>query len=229
MNVKKKDDQFLISLRTGKYREKAIEELILRHNLLLWKIVWRYKFLIENKKVDEQDLYSEAKIGLIVAYDKFDAEKEVKFTTFAYYWILQCVKRYIEKNVNLIRIPVHILDTWKLIDKYETLEECSVLENKSLYVLEKADSKRDLSVISIDDLALDFAFFDSDKEGFDWKGLFKVLEPVEQGILSGLFGIQSEIISKKSLMHQFGLSRREFDKIYNDAIVKCKRYLSGNT
>lgn len=228
MNVGKKSDVFLINLRTGRYRSVAIEELIRRHNLLLWKIVWRYKYFIENCKVDEEDLFSEAKIGLILAFDKFDVEKDVKFTTFAYYWILQCVKRYIEKNVNLIRIPVHILDTLKLISKYKTLEECSKEENKSILVLEKAVKKSDISVISID--AIDFDISDKKEPNLvDFEAIFKELEPLERGILSGMFGIESEIISKKELMREFGLSRREFDNIYRELLIKCKGLISGNT
>lgn len=228
MNVGKKSDVFLINLRTGKYRSVAIEELIRRHNLLLWKIVWRYKYFIENCKVDEEDLFSEAKIGLILAFDKFDVEKDVKFTTFAYYWILQCVKRYIEKNVNLIRIPVHILDTLKLISKYETLEECSKEENKSIAVLEKAVKKSDISVISLD--AIDFDISDKKEPNLvDFEAIFRELEPLERGILSGMFGIESEIISKKDLMKEFGLNRREFDNIYRELLIKCKGLISGNT
>ena len=228
MNVGKKSDVFLINLRTGKYRSVAIEELIRRHNLLLWKIVWRYKYFIENCKVDEEDLFSEAKIGLILAFDKFDVEKDVKFTTFAYYWILQCVKRYIEKNVNLIRIPVHILDTLKLIEKYDTLEECSVGESKSLYVLEKAIKSSDISVCSIEDISYDLSLKE-EPNIVDFKLIFDKLEPLECGILSGMFGIESEIISKKELMREFGLSRREFDNIYRELLIKCKGLISGNT
>jgi RNA polymerase primary sigma factor len=196
-----------------------------RHNLLLWKIVWRYKYFIENCKVDEQDLYSEARIGFIVAYDKFDIEKDVKFTTYAYYWILQGVKRYIEKNVNLIKIPVHILDTLKLIEKYDTLEECSIEENKSLIVLEKAVKNSDISVINIDSVSLDVAD-KKEPENIDFSLIFNELEPVKVGILSGLFGLHSEKISKKKLMSEFGLSRRDFDRLYNEAIDQCREIIS---
>jgi RNA polymerase primary sigma factor len=45
-----------------------------------------------------EDLISEGNYGLILAIDKFDEKKNVRFITFAMYWIRFAIQRYISKE-----------------------------------------------------------------------------------------------------------------------------------
>ena len=54
------------------------------------------------------DLIGEGNIGLIQAIEKFDLEKNVKFNTFAKWWIRQAITRAIADTARTIRLPVHI-------------------------------------------------------------------------------------------------------------------------
>jgi len=59
------------------------------------------------KGVDFEDLMQESTIGLMKAVDRFDWRKGFKFSTYAYWWILQTVKQYVESNKGPISLPAN--------------------------------------------------------------------------------------------------------------------------
>lgn len=56
------------------------------------------------------ELSQEGVLGLIRAIDKFDAEKGVRLSTYASYWIRQSVSRAVAVQTRVIRLPVHKVD-----------------------------------------------------------------------------------------------------------------------
>ena len=54
------------------------------------------------------DLIQYGNEGLVVASKKFDSNKGCKFSTYATYWVKQCITRGIADRSRTIRIPVHI-------------------------------------------------------------------------------------------------------------------------
>jgi len=60
-----------------------------------------------NKGVDFDDLLQESTIGLMKAVDRFDWRKGFKFSTYAYWWILQTVKQYVASNKGPIALPAN--------------------------------------------------------------------------------------------------------------------------
>jgi len=60
-----------------------------------------------NRGVDFDDLLQESTIGLMKAIDRFDWRRGFKFSTYAYWWILQSVQQYVSSNKGPIDLPIN--------------------------------------------------------------------------------------------------------------------------
>ena len=60
-------------------------------------------------------------IGLMRAVDRFDYRRGWKFSTYAVWWIRQQVTRVIADTVRIIRLPVHVTESLRKVDKARAL------------------------------------------------------------------------------------------------------------
>ena len=88
---------------------EAYEEIYTR-NLRLVLSIAKHFFSI-SVTMDPMDLVMEGNIGLMTAIRRFDYKKGYKFSTYATWWIKQAISRSMSNNSNMIRIPIHMLDS----------------------------------------------------------------------------------------------------------------------
>ena len=62
--------------------------------------------------LEKMDLYQEGMIGILNAIQKYNPDKNVKFITFAVYYIKSSIFSYLHNNANIIRIPTHLLEKY---------------------------------------------------------------------------------------------------------------------
>ncbi|MBI0107183.1 sigma-70 family RNA polymerase sigma factor [Lactobacillus sp. W8089] len=99
-------------------RDNAIDSLVKANQNLVISIVKKYsKF--SSVAFDLEDMFQAGMIGLIKAANKFDLKIGTQFSTYAIYWINQCISRSIANFSTTIRIPVHIREK---ISKYIKIE-----------------------------------------------------------------------------------------------------------
>lgn len=61
----------------------------------------------QGKGVPLMDLIQEGNIGLLIAVQKFDYQREVRFSTYATKWIRQGITRCLMNHAGIIRVPAH--------------------------------------------------------------------------------------------------------------------------
>ncbi len=122
-------------------------ELIKSHLPYIRMVANRYK-----KLVDVDDLIQEGILGLLRATDTFDASKNIKFLTYASYWINCYIIRYIKKDSKYL--PMNDQDQFlgnRESIKFTELEDKLIyreLQEKTYDELTKSGvSTRDLDIV----------------------------------------------------------------------------------
>ena len=80
--------------------EKAINELVTSHIRLVVKIASGFR----GYGLAVSDLIQEGNIGLLEAAKRFDPERDIRFSTYASWWILASVQEFIIRNASIIRL-----------------------------------------------------------------------------------------------------------------------------
>ncbi|MDC0504485.1 RNA polymerase sigma factor RpoD/SigA [Verrucomicrobiales bacterium] len=93
-----------LAARIKRGDEKARSHMIKANLRLVVKIAQDYS----NLGLPLGDLISEGNIGLMKAVERFDPKKGGKLSTYAAWWIKQCMKRALANQGRTIRLPVHM-------------------------------------------------------------------------------------------------------------------------
>ena len=84
---------------------KRAKERMIKANLRLVINVSRKYMPRQMGQLESGDLIQEGCIGLTRAVERFDPELGYKFSTYAYWWILQAISRAIDQTALTIRVP----------------------------------------------------------------------------------------------------------------------------
>jgi len=95
-----------IARKIKKWDEDAKRVLIESNLRLVISIAKRFF----GSRLSFSDLIQEWNVWLIKAIEKFDPEKEFKFSTYATWWIKQSITKAIADMTKNVRIPVHLID-----------------------------------------------------------------------------------------------------------------------
>ncbi|MEQ8697814.1 MAG: sigma-70 family RNA polymerase sigma factor, partial [Bauldia litoralis] len=79
---------------TEKRDERAMHEIIEAHARLVVRIAAGFR----SSGLPMADLIQEGNIGLMEAVERFDYEREVRFSTYASWWIVASIQNYILRN-----------------------------------------------------------------------------------------------------------------------------------
>lgn len=100
------EDERDVAKRIKKWDENAKRKLIESNLRLVISIAKRFFW----SRLSFSDLIQEGNIWLIKAIEKFDPDKEFKFSTYATRWIKQSITKAIADMSKHVRIPVHLID-----------------------------------------------------------------------------------------------------------------------
>ncbi len=111
-----------LSCRVQRGDTRAKDRLVEANMRLVINIAKNY----HNPLVPFEDLVQEGAIGLMTAAERFDPAKGYRFSTYATHWIRQAISRAIDNKAKAIRIPAHVSESLR---KLERMRASLVREN----------------------------------------------------------------------------------------------------
>lgn len=111
-NLTKKDEKDLHNLIKQGDRE-AKEKLIKSNLRFVISVAKNYL----NQGLAFEDLINEGNIGLIRAIDSFDPTKNIKFLSYAVWWIRQAIIQSLLDNGRTVRVPINKKESLSLVNK----------------------------------------------------------------------------------------------------------------
>jgi RNA polymerase primary sigma factor len=206
--------------------------------------------------LDLQDLIAEGNLGLLHAVERFDYTLNIRFSTYASYWIKEAIKRALTNTSKTIRIPgymVQLLSEWrrataKLHDElgraptHEEIADSLGVPHKKLAIIEKAirvynalpQTEQAEAGWSIGNLIVDDRAKAPDKamaETEETRQVLKMLDQLDERsatVLRLRFGLGKE--EPKTLLEigEFlGLTRERVRQIERQALQKLSTLLAG--
>ena len=98
-----RDEEYELAKKVRKGDPKARERLVSSNLRFVVKIAKAY----QNRGISLVDLINEGNLGLIRAVGKFDERKDVRFISYAIWWIRQALLRSIAEQSKIVRLPMN--------------------------------------------------------------------------------------------------------------------------
>src|SRR5450755_2154760 len=98
-----REQEYALARRARKGDERARETLAVSN--LAFVVAVAKKFAHRGARLD--DLVQEGNVGLMKAIEHFDAKKNVRFATYAVWWIRAYITRYLKDNRSQVRGGEH--------------------------------------------------------------------------------------------------------------------------
>jgi RNA polymerase primary sigma factor len=91
---------------------RQAREAVVNANLRLVPWVAKKEFGSYPETLSQEDLIQEGNLGLLRAVDKFDHTRDLRFSTYAFWWIWSRMKRAIDERGRLVHVPVYVSERY---------------------------------------------------------------------------------------------------------------------
>lgn len=197
-----------------------------------------------------EDLVQEAVVGVERAAVKFDPDRGFKFSTYAMWWIRHMIQRALHKDRTTIRVPGHIVERRRKVDRYllndpdATNEEIAeALEMPTHHV---ADARSGPRVVA----SLDAPLVD-DGQSSDWHAIIEdtsapdpaelvddtfaslrdamaQLEPLERDVLRARFGFDNHPYSRDETANLLGVRPHAVQRAQKSGLARLREILGSD-
>jgi len=229
--------------------DREAQKKLVESNL---RFVVSYARKYRNSQVSFLDLINEGNIGLMQAAKKFDPEKNVKFITYAVWWIRQAILHALSEGGNSFRLPQKQASLLYRIERAKaslsrSLERDPAVEEIAEEAGVPPDEVRILMTAGSERVSLNTPLDEDNpselgelieqvtipptdagvmREAFDkqMRELLGELSEKEQCVLRLRFGLETdEPLTLREIGLQLSLSRERVRQIENQALEKCRR------
>lgn len=208
-----KEETYELLKRIQENDDKDAVSKLLSHN-------YRFIYNITSKYVSVYDtlfweLFSEGCLGAIKAAHDFDMTRDLKFISYAVWWIRQGISRYLLDKKHLIRVPASKRISLKRSRKQKLIDERGELP-KSEAVLRQ--------MVSSEYVTDNVMSFSDPVQGVDGKTIGDTIFQEPEQEQDDLYGVASTILSvlpqedKELLMRYYGLDTGEESTLADVAV-----------
>jgi RNA polymerase sigma-32 factor len=97
--LEKEREQLLARRWRDKKDERAMQEIINSYRRLVIAMAGKFRYY----GLPLGDLIQEGNIGLMEAVNRFDPDRDVRFSTYASWWVRSCMQDYVLRNWSIVR------------------------------------------------------------------------------------------------------------------------------
>jgi RNA polymerase primary sigma factor len=219
--------QKILSGNITESEKKQIEQELLIGNL---RFVITVAKQYQNQGLELSDLIAEGNLGLLKAVENFDWTKQLRFISYAVWWIRQSILQSLNENARTIRLPVNVVQELQkakkevenngatLPDKFVNLPTTI---NYDAPLNEEGDTLLDL--IKNPDAELPDSVFDTKemlKEKL--KEILGILDDREKIIIEDYFGLSGQTRTLEDIGNDFKLTKERVRQIKEKALRKLR-------
>jgi RNA polymerase primary sigma factor len=184
----------------------------------------------QNQGLDFPDLVAEGNLGLMKAIKNFDWSKDLRFISYAVWWVKQSILQSLNDNARTIRLPVNVVQDLhkakkeveanggKLDDKFQNLPSMIDLD---MNINEEGDTLVD--IIKNDDAEMPDEVFNS-KDILKQKliEILDILDDRERVIIGDYFGLTGTPRTLEDIGTDFDLTKERVRQIKEKALRKLR-------
>ena len=210
---------------------KEIQKELLEGNL---RFVITVSKQYQNQGLDLPDLIAEGNLGLMKAIEHFDWSKQLRFISYAVWWVRQSILQSLNENARTIRLPVNVVQELhkakkeleragvELPDKFVNLPYTVNLDNP---LNEDGDTLLDILNNPNAELAdANLSTEDTLKEKL--LSMLNVLDDRERVIIQDYFGLSGTTRTLEDIGNDFDLTKERVRQIKEKALRKLRNETS---
>ncbi len=98
----------------------TVNRLYEANELMMYKIASKFS-LGRGGAISRDDLVCASYDALLTALNRFDYKREIRFSTFLYRAVYDCMRRYLQKHGRAVSVPIRIQERYSKIQSTESI------------------------------------------------------------------------------------------------------------